>query len=93
MKKSPEELLKETKKELLSLKKERKKLVDALWFYGNPETYFGIGFAADKPCGKFENDFEDPQWSHPVYGLAWSTVSSSKPGKLARKILNDIGHK
>lgn len=46
-------------------------------FYGNPETYFAIGFIPDRPCGAFIDDFED-------------THLGSKPGKFAREKLKAI---
>ena len=50
-------------------------LAEALRFYANPETYFGIGIFPDPPCGNFIDDFEDTD----ELGL--------KPGKRARAAL------
>jgi hypothetical protein len=56
-------------------KKAAKKYSDALWFYGNPETYFAIGIFPDPPCGEFIEDFSD------------CGILRMKPGKLARETL------
>ena len=50
-------------------------LVEALGFYGNPDTYWGIGIFPDRPCGEFADD-----WSIDEDGKA-------RPGKLAREVL------
>lgn len=50
------------------------KLLGAVQFYAAPETYFAVGFIADKPCGDFMDDFDE-------------TVFGVKPGKLARNTL------
>lgn len=55
-------------------------LVEALEFYAAPETYFAIGFFADRPCGEFIHDFEE-------------TELEVKPGKRARTALEDILNK
>lgn len=52
-----------------------KTLREALAFYANPETYFGIGFLMDPPCGEFGDDFSD-------------TDLGTKPGKRARTALS-----
>jgi hypothetical protein len=49
------------------------KLIDALLFYADPDTYFAIGFFPDQPCGDFIEDFDD----------------TGKPGALARKVLQE----
>jgi hypothetical protein len=49
-------------------------LIDVLEFYANPDTYFAIGFMADRPAGDFTEDFSETE-----LGL--------KPGKRAREIL------
>lgn len=49
----------------------------ALSFYGDPGTYFAIGFSPDRPCGGFMDDFTDT-------GLA------KKPGKRARTAIDKI---
>lgn len=60
-------------------KREITRLVKALEFYADPETYFAIGFFPDRPCGDFIKDF-----SHIDKSLGY------KPGKLARKVLASI---
>jgi hypothetical protein len=50
------------------------KLINALQFYADPDTYFAIGFFPDPPCGAFINDFDD----------------FMKPGAKARKILEAL---
>lgn len=50
------------------------KLIDALVFYADPDTYFAIGFFPDPPCGPFMEDFSE-------------TPLGDKPGKLARTVL------
>jgi len=52
--------------------------LDALRFYADPGTYFAIAYMPDPPCGDFINDFEE-------------TISMGyKPGKIARKAIQDI---
>ncbi len=50
------------------------KLIEALEFYADPDTYFAIGFLGDPPCGPFCEDFDD---------------ETGKPGALARKTLSN----
>lgn len=52
-----------------------KKLIEALEFYADPDTYFAIGFLPDRPCGEFINDGSE-------------TDLGIKPGKKARKVLD-----
>ena len=53
------------------------KLVNALLFYADPDTYFAIGFLPDPPCGDFMDDFEE------IDGIV-------RPGKRARMVLKSI---
>ena len=66
-----------------SIKAERDRLREALEFYADPETYFGVAFMADRPCGDFVEDFEEltGELGHPDGG-SWE-----KPGKRARAAL------
>jgi len=50
------------------------KLIDALEFYADPDTYFAIGFFPDPPCGEFIEDFDEHK----------------KPGARARKVLETL---
>ncbi len=50
------------------------KLLEALAFYADPNTYFAIGFLPDPPNGEFMGDFS-------------VTELGQKPGKLAREVL------
>ena len=61
-------------------------VVEALEFYADPETYFGIAFAADRPAGGFDEDFEElsGELGHPDGGT-WV-----KPGKRARQALANL---
>jgi hypothetical protein len=63
---------------------ERDRMREALEFYADPETYFGVAFMADRPCGDFVEDFEEltGELGHPDGG-AWE-----KPGKRARAALD-----
>jgi len=57
------------------------KLIDALSFYADPDTYFAIGILPDKPCGAFIDDMSedhDGDYNRPM------------PGKLARQTLREI---
>lgn len=67
------------------LKEQLEAAEKALAFYGDPETYFAIGFLPDRPCGEFEDDFEelDGALGHPGGG-SWV-----KPGKRARAYFKD----
>ena len=55
------------------------KLEEALRFYADPETYLGIAFFGDPPCGEFLDDFSET-----------NVQLGSKPGKLARETLASI---
>jgi hypothetical protein len=50
-------------------------MAEALLFYGDPGTYFAIGFIGDAPHGDFLEDFDE-------------TELGQKPGKKAREVLN-----
>jgi len=64
--------------EIKKLRAEIERLEEALVFYADPQTYFAIAFIPDRPCGEFEDDFED-----------CSAVNlGNKPGKRARAALN-----
>lgn len=55
------------------------RLIDALEFYADPETYHALAIWADPPCGDFMEDFSedhgDPFYNRPM------------PGKTARAAL------
>ena len=51
--------------------------LDALVFYANPETYFGIGWRHDPPAGDWMKDFND-------------TEDGYKPGKRARRAIEKL---
>ena len=36
-----------------------KKAIEALEFYADPDSYFAMSFMADRPSGKFADDFSD----------------------------------
>jgi hypothetical protein len=55
------------------------RIIDALSFYADPESYLAIAFFFDPPCGWFEGDFDDGHG----YGRPM-------PGKLAREALKDF---
>lgn len=55
------------------------RLADALRFYADPESYFGIGFFTDPPCGNFANDCNEVA---DATGYVYM-----RPGKLARAAL------
>jgi hypothetical protein len=65
-------------REIDQLREAYKVLREALGFYEDPETYHGIGFMTDEPCGDFASDFSGDH-SHPHYG--------QKLGKRARVAL------
>lgn len=54
-------------------------LEGALEFYADPENYHAIGFAFDRPCGLFEDDFDEDH-GHEDY-------DRPMPGKRARASL------
>ena len=56
------------------LRAQCEEMADVLMFYGDPATYFAIGFLADPPCGDFLEDADD-------------TELGRKPGKRARAVL------
>lgn len=53
-------------------------VLKALQFYADPETYFGIAFLADPPCGDFTEDVSETE----DLGM--------KPGKRARELLDKL---
>lgn len=58
-----------------------KKLIKALYFYANPETYHAISFLADHPCGGFIKDFsieEGSIYDRPI------------PGATARRLIEEL---
>lgn len=57
-------------------------LSEALWFYGNPDSYFAITFLNDSPCGEFMEDFDKEH--------EFIDYIKPMPGKLARQILKKI---
>ena len=66
------------------LAEEVERLRAALEFYADPETYFGIAFLADPPCGGFAEDFSDDHGD--------DTLPGPRPGARARRALeNDRG--
>ncbi len=52
-------------------------MVDALRFYGDPESYLAIGFLPDRPCGEFIDDYSE---TNTEYGV--------RHGKRARQVLS-----
>lgn len=63
------------------LRRHRAKLMIALDFYANPETYFAIAVLADPPNGDFMDDFSEEE-------APWG--SRRFPGKLARETIEEI---
>ena len=53
------------------------RIIDALEFYADWETYFAVGFSFDPPCGEFVKDFS-------------SINGTMRPGKRARKALRIV---
>jgi hypothetical protein len=53
---------------------DHERILSVLQFYGDPETYFAIGFFPDRPCGDFIEDFSE-------------TELGFKPGKRAREAM------
>lgn len=50
-------------------------LREALAFYGDPDSYVGIGFMVDRPAGEFADDASNDETGYP------------RPGKRARELL------
>lgn len=52
------------------------KLIAALEFYADPDTYVAIGFFPDSPCGEFIEDFGDHggDYDRPMPGLRARTA-------------------
>ena len=59
---------------------EIERLREALDFYADPETYFGLMVLGDPPCGAFADDFSDDH-GHPY-------LDGPRYGKTARAALN-----
>jgi hypothetical protein len=62
-----------------ALTAEANKLAEALRFYADPMSYFGIGIFPDQPAGEFWDDIDEVPW--PNGG------TNHKPGKRARAAL------
>lgn len=56
------------------------KLIEALAFYADAETYHAIGIFPDRPCGEFINDFS-------VHEQEIYPEGDQRPGKRAREAL------
>lgn len=54
-------------------------VLSALSFYADQESYHAVGFYFDRPCGGFDEDFEEDH-GHPYY-------DRPMPGKQARAAL------
>ena len=64
------------------------KLVWALGFYADHETYHAIGFFPDRPCGEFADDFGTIEYINPETNEV--VESRSLPGEHARSILAEV---
>lgn len=64
------------------------KLVWALGFYADHETYFAIGFLGDRPCGEFMDDFSTIQYINPETGDV--VESRYLPGEHARSTIAEV---
>ncbi len=60
-------------------------LTEALEFYADPDSYFGVGFLIDPPCGEFVDDFSDD--------FKFNQYGRPMPGKCARAVLKLIDNK
>lgn len=59
---------------------------EALEYYAEPMTYFGIAMIGDAPHGDFFEDFEEwPDWGESA------RMVKDKPGKRARTALRTMG--
>jgi hypothetical protein len=59
------------------------KVAEALNYYGDPMTYFGIAMFGDAPHGDFFDDFEKYPWPGD-YSI------QDKPGRRAREVSRDL---
>ena len=62
---------------IAELENDNARMIDALEFYANPETYHACAFLFDPPTGGFDKDFDD---GHNGY-------DRPMPGKLARQAI------
>lgn len=67
----------------MTYKEKNDKLVAALKFYADPDSYFAIAFFPDRPCGDFMLDFSDDH--------GFNEYDRLMPGKLARATLLELG--
>lgn len=65
---------------LLYDKEQYESILETLDFYADPDSYFGIGFIFDHPCGEFKNDF-DKSYNNDDY-------DRNMAGKMAREALS-----
>jgi len=49
-----------------------KSAIEIIAFYGDPDTYFAVGFFPDRPCGEIMEDFSE------------TLEDGEKPGRKAR---------
>lgn len=63
------------------------KLVNALMFYADPDTYFAISVLPDPPCGGFADDFGEIEYFDDQDQLVETVL---RPGEHARSALEDI---
>lgn len=56
------------------------KVLSALAFYGDPDSYFAIGFFPDPPCGEFMKDFSE-------HGDPNYQPGDRRPGRRAREAI------
>jgi hypothetical protein len=69
-------------KQINVLEREIEKLREALGFYADPMTYFGIAILPDQPAGEFCDDIDEVPW--PDGG------TNHKPGRRARETLREL---
>ena len=58
-------------------------LSEALEFYADPNSYFGIIIFGDHPCGDFADDFSEDH--------GFNQYDRPMPGKYAREVLKKLG--
>ena len=63
------------------------KLVEALTFYADPETYFAVSVFGDPPCGAFASDIGTLEYLDD-HGNVVDT--EHRPGEYARTVLADV---
>lgn len=72
--------------EIVTLRRQKAVLLEALAFYGDPETYFAVALMCDPPCGEISEDFDETYKDMPDFA---THMDGPRLGARARKAIRD----